>query len=235
MNKNIINEIKANRLYWLARYEERVYLTLHLLRKCYDEMIDGTPDKYKFYAERLDMSNSYSTNTEFILGMMYDEGNPSSIIYSLNRAMDNAILLRDDIKSETMSYIEMSIAQIKKYRDDAMRNVTNLQPLTDWALAFWGSISQRIEDPKIRALLAIGQNIERMDVYLRFDYPYNRIVELYSVITHWKEEMPEIIDFQTEHDLCNMLKQASDEKNKAEDETTFRAQLNRYMNQLVKI
>ena len=40
--KNLISVTKANSLYWLGRYEERVYITLHLLRKCYDKMIDGT-------------------------------------------------------------------------------------------------------------------------------------------------------------------------------------------------
>ena len=39
--KNLISATKANSLYWLGRYEERVYITLHLLRKCYDKMIDG--------------------------------------------------------------------------------------------------------------------------------------------------------------------------------------------------
>ena len=42
MVKNtIISANKANSLFWLGRYEERVYITLHLMRKCYDKMIDG--------------------------------------------------------------------------------------------------------------------------------------------------------------------------------------------------
>ena len=43
MVKNrILSANKANSLFWLGRYEERVYITLHLMRKCYDKMIDGT-------------------------------------------------------------------------------------------------------------------------------------------------------------------------------------------------
>ena len=49
VKNNIISAAKANRLYWLGRYEERVYLTLHLLRKCYDKMIDGTPEDYETF------------------------------------------------------------------------------------------------------------------------------------------------------------------------------------------
>ena len=43
---NLISATKANSLYWLGRYEERVYITLHLLRKCYDKMIDGELEEY---------------------------------------------------------------------------------------------------------------------------------------------------------------------------------------------
>lgn len=235
MNKNIINEMKANRLYWLGRYEQRVYLTLHLLRRCYDEMIDGKPEQYKSIAERLDMSNSYSSNGEFILGMMYDEENPSSIISSLNRAMDNAIMLRDDIKSETMSYIEMSIAQIRRYRKNAMRNVTNLQPLTDWTLAFWGSINQRIEDPKIKALLAIGQNVERMDILNRFEYPYERIAKNHHIIHQWQKEMPDIIDADVESEVSQLLSPESYNAVADDSKDSYRWQLTNAINRLVKV
>ena len=47
MVKNtIISANKANSLFWLGRYEERVYITLHLMRKCYDKMIDGEMEDY---------------------------------------------------------------------------------------------------------------------------------------------------------------------------------------------
>ena len=114
MVKNlIISASKANQLYWLGRYQERVYMTLHFLRKCYDQMIDGNPESYHTLREMLDPMHNYPNNEEFALGMVYDETNPSSVFSALNRAMDNAILLREDIYTETLSYIEMSIAQDK--------------------------------------------------------------------------------------------------------------------------
>ena len=45
VKSNVISATNANRLFWLGRYEERVHLTLHLLRKCYDAMIDGKPNE----------------------------------------------------------------------------------------------------------------------------------------------------------------------------------------------
>ena len=55
MVKNtIISAVKANSLFWLGRYEERVYITLHLLRKCHDKMIDGELEEYALFWTRLD-------------------------------------------------------------------------------------------------------------------------------------------------------------------------------------
>ena len=80
VKSDIISATKANRLYWLGRYEMRVYLTLHQLNKCCDEMIDGSPEAYHAVWTKLDAMGNYKTNDEFILGMLYDENNPSSVI-----------------------------------------------------------------------------------------------------------------------------------------------------------
>ena len=101
MAKNtIISATKANSLYWLGRYEERVYITLHLLRKCHDKMIDGELEDYWPIWQKLDTAGVYKTNEEFTLGIMYDDTNPSTVIAAQTKAMDNAILLREDIMSD---------------------------------------------------------------------------------------------------------------------------------------
>ena len=107
----------------LGRYEERVYITLHLMRKCYDKMIDGEMEDYRPFWQKLDPFGVYQTNEEFTLGMMYDDGNPSSVMSAQTKAMDNAILLREEIMSETLSYLEMSVALLKKCVDKQHRLV----------------------------------------------------------------------------------------------------------------
>lgn len=222
--------MKANRLFWLGRYVERVYMTLHLLRRVYDKMIDGKPADYKEFWQKLDMTDSYASTGEFTLGMMYDEQNPGSILASLNRAMDNAIMLREDIKSETMSYIEMSIALMKKCRAEAMSNITNLQPVTDWMLALRGSVAQRVEDPKVLSLIAIGQHIEKMDIMLRFSYDYERIATQFHIMKNWSKEWPELLDSNIEAQITAML--TPEQYNEADD--AFRWKLCKYMNNIVK-
>lgn len=205
-------------------------MTLHLLRRVYDKMIDGEPADYKEFWQKLDMTDSYASNGEFTLGMMYDEENPGSVLSSLNRAMDNAIMLREDIKSETMSYIEMSIALMKKYRNEAMPNVTNLQPITDWMLAFRGSVAQRVETPKVLSIIAIGQLVEKMDIMLRFCYCYDRIATQYYMLKNWAKEWPELLDENIDIQITEMLKPEA----YADADEEFRWKLCKFVNSVVR-
>mgnify|MGYP003595176586 FL=1 len=72
-----ISATKANRLYWLGRYTERVYTSLHLLRRCYDKMIDGSTDEYEMYYHTMDVADTYPDIEAFKLGLMYDSHNPA--------------------------------------------------------------------------------------------------------------------------------------------------------------
>ena len=164
VKSDIISATKANRLYWLGRYESRVYLTLHQLNKCFDEMIDGDPDYYTSLWQKLNASGSYNSNDEFTYGMLYDESNPSSVLSAQRFAMDNAILLREDIMSETLSYLEMSVAHLRKCKKEAALNISHLQPVIDWSLAFWGSAEQRLQNHQALNIMMMGRNVENLDM-----------------------------------------------------------------------
>lgn len=169
---NAISAIKANRLYWLGRYTERVYISLHLLRCYYDKMIDGEPKEYEEYYQKLDTSNPYPDMESFRMGYMYDDKNPCSLVSGLMAANDNAIVLREEIMSETLSYVELSLAYIRKSAEKKDGNITDLQPITDYLLAFWGSVDERVFDERVRNFLRIGKLVENMDMHIRFDYPF---------------------------------------------------------------
>ena len=205
VRSNTISAMKANRLFWLGRYEERVYMTLHLLRQCYDKMIDGNTADYEEFWSRLDCSGAYSTPEDFRMGMLYDEHNPNSIMSEMNYAKDNAILLREDITSETLLFIEMSIAHMKAFKDKSETNITALQPITDWGLAFWGSVFQRLHNQKIIDLIVIGRNIEYIDMLIRFDYPFERIRHAYEEIKSYGKDMTSIFDTMIEAQLDSLF------------------------------
>ena len=206
MVKNtIISAIKANSLFWLGRYEERVYITLHMMRKCYDKMIDGEMEDYWPFWQKLDPLGVYQTNDEFTLGMMYDCGNPSSVMSTQTKAMDNAILLREEIMSETLSYLEMSVALLKRCSEKQETNVMTLQPVIDWSLAFWGSAEQRLQNHKAQYIMMIGRNIENLDMLLRFEYCYERIAQAYDSVKHYSRQLPGLLDDHIESQLDSLI------------------------------
>ena len=232
MVKNtIISASKANRLYWFGRYEERVYITLHLLRKCHDKMIDGELEDYLPIWRNLDTTGAYQTIEEFTLGIMYDDSNSSTVMTAQTKAMDNAILLREDILSETLSYLEMSLALLKECKKKQEKNVICLQPVIDWSLAFWGSAQQRLQNHKALYIMSIGRNVENLDMQLRFDYSYERVALAYDSLKRYCKQMPNIVDEDIEGELNNLIIKERFNLNDME----YKNKLLKLINQLVKV
>ena len=231
VKNSIISASKANQLYWLGRYQERVYMTLHLMHKCYDQMIDGNPESYHPLRDMLDPTHNYSNNEEFALGMIYDENNPSSVFSALNRAMDNAILLREDIYTETLSYIELSIALMKKCKKENKINITLLQYITDWSLAFWGSAEQRIYNTRILNIMMIGRHVEYLDMMLRYNYDYKRISLAYKILKKYLNELPASVDSDIAGQLDALLVEEAFDLSNEE----YKQKVTKYINKMIKI
>lgn len=231
VKSEIISAVKANRLYWLGRYENRVYLTLHQLNKCHDLMIDGQPEEYDALRGRLDIDSAYTDNEDFTLGILYDEQNPSSVISAQKCAMDNAILLREDIMSETLSYLEMSVALMKKCKAAGERNITAMQSIKDWSLAFWGSAEQRLLNHRALNIMMMGRNVENIDMLLRFGYPYARVKVAYESFKRYAEDMDEMVD---EH-IAAQLDALLTEEQFAAGDADYTMKLIKFVNQLVRV
>lgn len=174
-SNNAISSIKANHLFWMGRYAERVYLALHLLRKHYDLMIDENEEAYKLFCTRMGIENKYSSAEHFMESYLYDLDNSDSVINMLERANDNAILLREEIKSETLSYIQLAINYIKNSKEKNA-GIGTLQYITDCILAFWGSVYERIDTKNIRKVILFGKFVESSDIHIRFEYLLDRII-----------------------------------------------------------
>ena len=231
VKSDVISATKANRLYWLGRYECRVYLTLHQLNKCFDEMIDGEPDDYTEFWSKLDATGIYKTNEEFTFGMLYDETNPCSVLSAQKFAMDNAIMLREDIMSETLSYLEMSVALLKKCKQEATVNISHLQPVIDWGLAFWGSAEQRLQNHKALDIMMIGRNIENIDMQIRFNYPFRRVALAYDSLKRYCKSMSEALDEHISEQLDSLI--TLEKFDLGNDE--YKTKLIKYVNQLVRV
>lgn len=162
---DIIAVDRLNNLIWLGRYSERVYTTIRTFFKGYDKMIDD-PYFYVTYCENFQIPNIYKDQRDFIERYVLDETDPNSIISNLYRAYDNCIVLRNEIGTETMTYLEVALNNLKGIKDfDSF--MLELQTVLDYILAFWACLSDTVEIYEVRSVVMLGRRIERLDLYLR--------------------------------------------------------------------
>lgn len=171
----IISVEQVDHLYWLGRYTERVYTTLKIYSESFDRMIDESEESYQKYCDSLDIPNIYESKEDFLKRYPFDISVPDSIISNLNRAYDNAIVLRETIGSEALSYIQLSIYAMNNASvSDAP--LIDLQQIMDDLLSFWGLVDDQIDSDQIRNIIKAGKRIERIDLYARLEVEKPRLV-----------------------------------------------------------
>lgn len=170
----IISLDQVDHLYWLGRYTERVYTILKIYAKSFDLMIEEDEGIYHKFCGYLDIPDIYQSKEDFIRRYAFDESIPDSIISNLNRAYDNAIVLRETIGSDALSYVQLSIYAMN---NAAKSNspLIELQQVTDDLLSFWGIVDDQIDSDQIRNILKAGKRIERIDLYARLELEKNRL------------------------------------------------------------
>ena len=161
---------KAGRLFWLGRYTERVYTSLKNTRPIYDCYVDGTEYDYAQYCTALGIPNVYTSTEDFCLRYLGDQSSPCSLVSLLYAAYDNAIVLRDTIGTDTFSYIQLACNAMEKALVSTHPEM-ELQWVLDDIMAFRGSAEYSLMDESSRTILRTGANLERLDLYLRLDYP----------------------------------------------------------------
>jgi hypothetical protein len=191
-----LSKEKANRLLWLGRYAERAYITLHILRKYHDRMIDEDEHAYIAYCTKMGIENQYTSASDFMNRYLYDHENPDSLFSMLNYANDNAIVLREEITSETLSYIQMAICHLHNCASQSS-DINELQLITDNLLAFWGSIDARVANPSLRCVLKAGKLIESIDLHIRFGYSFDKVYQFFSPLGELISKEKSIFDEET--------------------------------------
>ena len=157
---------KTNRLYWLGRYVERTMIEIELMMVAYDDAIDRKDFDFRTFCELLEIDCPYETSDGFILGFLFDENYPCSVISTLNYAYDNAIVLREVISSEALSYIQMAV-NIMQSAATGVAPMLELQSVVDMLYAFRGCCDDSILDTASRYTVKCGHSVERIDMYVR--------------------------------------------------------------------
>lgn len=178
----IISVEQTNRLFWLGRYSERVYTTLRLYYNSFDMMIDEITDSYTEFCRMVDIPDVYGSKEVFKENYPFDEDNSDSIFSNLNRAYDNAIVLREEIGSEALSYIQLAIYDMNKAKI-SRAPLIEMQRVIDNILAFWGIVDDSIDSEQVRNIIKTGKRIERIDLYARLGIERKELVrEIHRLI-----------------------------------------------------
>lgn len=175
----IISLEKADHLFWLGRYTERVFTTLDTFFTYYDRMLDIDESAYRKYCEKLAIPVIYEDKEDFIRKYLFAPEDPNSIYNNMLRAFDNAVVLRDELSSTTLSYIQMSL-DCMTHAAGSNALLYDLQPMIDYLFAFWGCLDDNVDDEECRNIIKCGKYLERLDLYMRLDYPYRLIEKEYN-------------------------------------------------------
>ena len=165
----IISVENADHLYWLGRYTERVYTTIRVFFHIFDKMIEAPEGAYQMYCEKLGIPNIYTSNHQFVQSYLFDEENPDSVISSMKRAYDNGVVLREELSSNVLSYIQLALNTLENC-SRTTSPLLELQQVLDELLAFWGCADDYVEQEDCRNILKCGKYVERLDLFIRLDY-----------------------------------------------------------------
>lgn len=92
--------------------------------------------------------------------------------HSLERAYDNGIVLREDISTEALSFLQMAMDTLEKAETSTRGLLLALLPLEEILFGYWGCIEDYIYDPEVMNIIKCGKSIERPDLYFRLRYPF---------------------------------------------------------------
>lgn len=173
----------VSNLYWLGRYMERVYTTLSLFTEGYDNMIED-PEYYKEFLADMGNGDMFLNSSDFVEQYLYNKDLDYSLISALNKAMDNGIILREEITSDSLGYIQLA-------HDDFLEGENYKSPLyslvtvKDDLYAFWGSIENCVYEQSVRDILWMGNFVERLELYTRLDYDFDTIRNVF-IRLNWR-------------------------------------------------
>lgn len=160
---------QINHLFWLGRYMERVKTTLRVSGTVYDTLLDGTADVHRLCA-LLSIPDIYDGADDFIGRYMFDADDPNSVISNLNRAFDNAIVMRDLLQSGLLAYVQLAVdAMLAASRSQSP--MLEEQEAIDYLYAFWGALDDYMPDVHARYTVRLGASVEQLDLALRLREP----------------------------------------------------------------
>lgn len=187
----VISVEHSERLFWLGRYTERVFTILKALEKQYDSMIDENPQLYTEFLCNFGLEDTYGNMQNFVSSFLFDKNNPNSVAFSLEKAYDNGIVLRENISSKTLSFLQLAKDTLNNAGKSQKGLLFSLLPLEDSLYSFWGCVNEYVYDNEVITLLMCGKYVERLDLYLRMKYDSDSINIEFERLCEYLKKVPE--------------------------------------------
>ena len=165
---------KQNRLFWLGRYAERVYVTTQFLMQFYDALLDSTAPDYADFCRRLGAENVYRDAEDFCRRYLFDGDQPCSVRASMDALLGNGMVLRETITSPTLSYLQLADSAMDLASRSEAPGV-KLQWVLDDIMAFLGSFDDAVDLDGVRNITKTGGTVERLSLMLRLDWQTDRL------------------------------------------------------------
>ncbi len=168
----LVTASKADNLYWLGRYTERVFTTLSQFFPFYDRVMDTDVDAFRPFAKALDLPEDFEDFDAFIHSFLYDEKNPDSVRSAIVYAFNNAVILRPELGSRSLQQVELAMSSIVEASEHGTEeaDIFKHRDIADNMLAFWGGVENSPVDPTLKSFIFVGKYMERLDLYTRFGY-----------------------------------------------------------------
>ena len=191
----LVTAAKADNLYWLGRYSERTFTTIGQFFPFYDLVMDTQVEAFRPFAHALDLPEDFHDFDTFIHSFLYDADNPDSVRSAVLGAFNNAVVLRPELGSNLLQYVELAVKTIgdAAHGDLASENIYRQRDITDYMLSLWGGIEDSALDPVLKAFLFIGKYLERVDLYTRFKLPEDDLIAPLNKLSAYAamlDEMP---------------------------------------------
>ncbi|MDR3271000.1 MAG: alpha-E domain-containing protein [Peptococcaceae bacterium] len=167
----IFSSEKISNLYWLGRYLDRTQSALKLFMDYFDLMIDGDKNTYRTFCQTTGIPDVYADKADFIHQYPFDTTNPHSVISNVNRAFDNAVVMRDTLGSDTLAYLQMVLYDLRSAESNEERLMIGMQNAIDHLLAFWGCLDDMVDDEATRNTIKLGKQVEHLELDLRLKRP----------------------------------------------------------------
>lgn len=167
----IFSAEKVSNLFWLGRYVDRTQTTLKLFMDSFDRMIDADLEDYRAFCKSIGIPCDYEGKDDFIHRYPFDAACSFSIVSNVNRAFDNAVVMRDTLGSDTLSYLQMVLYDLRGAELGEERTMIYFQTAVDHILAFWGCLDDMVDDETTRNIVKLGKQVEHLDLDLRLHQP----------------------------------------------------------------